>query len=186
MTVFAETERMDLRALEKSELPRLADLLGEWDIVRWLTVVPFPYTVKHAEEFYGDLQPGYAKGEPQFFVMSLKTDGKLIGGVGLHPPRGTNAAAGESEIGYWLGRDYWGRGLMSEAAGAVIDFAFNQIGTEAVCASTSLDNKASQKVLQKIGLRDCGVCLRDYEALRGSDKIIRWLLTRDGYEKGRA
>ena len=103
--IFAETKHLNLRALEKAELPRLVELLGEWDVVRWLSVVPFPYKLQHAEEFYADMKPFADKGEPEFFALALKTDNLLIGGVGLHPPRNANALPGEIEIGYWLGKN---------------------------------------------------------------------------------
>jgi RimJ/RimL family protein N-acetyltransferase len=183
--IFAQTERLTLRSLEKSELPRLVELLDVWDIVRWLSVVPFPYTRRHAEAFYAELEPLYAADDRQFFAMSLKSDNLLIGGVGLHPPRGDAPTEGVSEIGYWLGKDFWGQGLMSEAARAVIDIGFGRPETRAIGASTATNNKASQNVLRKIGLRDCGIVPRDYAALRGDDQIIKWLLTRQEYEQGK-
>lgn len=183
--IFAQTERLTLRALEKSELQRLADLLGVWDVVRWLTVVPFPYTLRHAEEFYAELAPLYAEGNPQFFVMTLKSDNLLIGGVGLHPPRGADPIKDDSEIGYWLGKDFWGRGLMSEAARAVLDIGFARAATRAIGASTAPSNQASQNVLRKLGMRNCGLVPRDYAALRGDDQIIKWRLTREEWEQGK-
>jgi 8-oxo-dGTP diphosphatase len=183
--IFAQTERLKLRALEESELPRLVELLGVWDIVRWLTVVPFPYKLQHAREFYADIAPLYARGEPQFFVMTLKTDDLMIGGVGLHPPRGTGAAEGEREIGYWLGLDFQGRGLMGEAARAVIDIGFEHAGVRAIGASTTPGNQASQNVLRRLGMRNCGIVPRDYPALRGEDKIVKWRLTREEHEQGK-
>ena len=95
-----------MRALEKSELPRLVELLDVWDVVRWLSVVPYPYTMQYAEEFYADMELAMASGEPQFYAMALKPENLFIGGIGLHPPRGSSAVEGEVEIGYWLGREY--------------------------------------------------------------------------------
>jgi RimJ/RimL family protein N-acetyltransferase len=183
--IFAETERLILRALRQDELPRLTKLIGVWDVARWLSVLPFPYKQTDAEEFYGEIEPFYASGEPQFFAMALKSDGLLIGGVGLHKPRISNPIEGEVEIGYWLGQDFWGKGLMSEATRSIVATGFKRATTKAIGATTSLENKASQKILQKIGLRNLGIFKRDYNTLRGGDQIIKWLLTREEYEKSR-
>jgi 8-oxo-dGTP diphosphatase len=180
--IFSQTERLTLRALEKSELPRLVELLGVWDVVRWLSVVPFPYNFRDAEEFYADITPHNLHGEPQFYALALKSDNLLIGGIGLQPPRTANAAPGEIEIGYWLGKDYWNRGLMREAARAVIDIAFARPGTQAICATTDPANQASQNVLRQAGLRNKGLYPRSYPALRGSDQILSWHLSRAEYE----
>jgi RimJ/RimL family protein N-acetyltransferase len=179
--IFAETDRLVLRTLEKKELPRLVELIGVWDVVRWLAVVPFPYKVEHAEEFFVDMQASYATNDPQFYAMAFKTDNKLIGGVGLHPPRNEQHLPGEIEIGYWLGKDYWGQGLMHEAARRVRDLGFARPATRSIGATTAIGNHASQNVLQKIGLRNMGQAPRDYSVLRGDDQIIKWLLTREQY-----
>jgi 8-oxo-dGTP diphosphatase len=179
--IFAETDRLILRALEKSELTRLVELLGEWDVVRWLSVVPFPYTMRDAEEFYDDVTPHNDTDEPQFFALALKRDNVLVGGVGLHAPRTSPTIKGEVEIGYWLAKEFWGQGLMSEATRAVIDIAFERCTTAAVGATTEPENMASQKVLQNAGLRNLGLIPRTYKALRGGDQVLGWHLTREEY-----
>ncbi len=177
--VYGETERLTLRALDRSELPRMVNFLDTWDIARCLCVLPHPYTLKNAEEFHLEMENADANGDPQFFAVATKDDGLLIGGVGLHPPRGGNAPLDETEIGYWLGREYWGRGFMSEAAKIVVDFAFNRPLTASICATTSVDNVASQNVLRKLGLRNLGEGPRNYLALRGDNTVVNWRLTRN-------
>ena len=93
-----------------------------------------------------------------------------------------NHAEGQVEIGYWLGKDYWGRGLISEAVGAVLDIGFARPATRTIGANTALNNKASQNVLRKAGLRDLGVVPLDYNVLRGDNQIIKWLVTREEWE----
>ncbi|MFA5040455.1 MAG: GNAT family N-acetyltransferase [Bdellovibrionales bacterium] len=183
MTPFAETDRLVLRALERHELPRLVELLDVWDIVRWLSVVSYPYTMQNAEEFYADMEQAMANGVPQFFAMALKSDNLLIGGIGLHPPRGSTAVEGEVEIGYWLGRAFWGRGLMSEAARVVAGVGFSRPSTRTLISTTDVNNVASQNVLSKIGMKNMGVCIRDYPALRGDDHVVRWQMTREEWER---
>ncbi len=181
---FAETDRLILRTLEESDLPRLVKLLDVWEIVRWLAVVPYPYTMRDAEDFYMDIRESYADGRPQFFTTALKNDNELIGGVGLHTPRNADHAEGEVEIGYWLGMDYWGQGLMTEAARAVAAIGFSWPSTKALVATTDPQNRASQRVLAKLGLRDLGLAARTYPTLRGGDTVIKWMLSRGEWETG--
>jgi len=119
--IYGDTDRLILRTLEKNDLPRLVELIGAWDVARWLAVLPYPYTMQNAEEFYSDMENAAACGDPEFYANATRADNLLIGGISLHhPPRGKNAAEGDVEIGYWLGEDYWGRGFMTEAARAVV------------------------------------------------------------------
>jgi RimJ/RimL family protein N-acetyltransferase len=181
MTIYAQTERLTLRALRHGELARLVQLLGTWDVVRWLSVVPFPYTKRDAEDFFADISPHTASATPHFYSLALKSDDLLIGGIGLHPPRTANPREGEIEIGYWLGQAYWHRGLMAEAARTVVDLAFAREGITTIGATTDPKNVASQKVLVKAGLRNHGIMPRSYPALRGGDEIVSWRLTRAEY-----
>jgi RimJ/RimL family protein N-acetyltransferase len=184
--IFAETERLYLRALEKTDLPRIAAYLNVWDITRWLSVVPFPYTAQHAEEFYAETSASAAAGDPHALVLCLKTAPDLIGMVGLHPPRGNNRKAGEIEIGYWLGDDYWRRGLMGEAVTAALKIGFARPATQVIGATTAPNNRASQNVLARAGLRNVGEMPRDFKVLRGDDVVLKWEITRAEFAQGGA
>ncbi len=172
-----------VRPLEKRELPRLVELMDDWDVVRWLVVVPFPYTKRDAEEFYATTERTNAEGAPQFYAIALKSNNHLIGGVGLHPPRGSGHVEGDVEIGYWLGKDYWGHGFMSEAVHAVAALGFARPTTRALVATTSPNNKASQNVLRKLGMREGEIMPLNYAVLRGGAQTIPWRLTREEREK---
>jgi len=180
--VFAETGRLILRALDRNELPRLVQLLDVWDVARRLAVLPYPYTRKDAEEFYSDAEQAMMRGDPQFYAIAKKEDGLLIGGIGMHPPRGTTAASGEVEIGYWLGKDFWGQGCIIEATRSVVSSSFSHPTTQALVATTAANNKASQNVLQKLGLKNMGLIRRDYPALRGDDHVLKWKMMRPEWQ----
>lgn len=180
--IFAETERLVLRALSKDELPRFVILLDVWEVVRWMSVIPYPYTLRDAEFFYNDMQQGYWNDDPQFFALALKDTNLLIGGLGLHPPRAANAPEGEMEIGYWLGIDYWGQGYASEALREGLVLGFGNPLTQTICATTAINNMPSQNVLRKAGFINQGPVPRDAPALRGDDTVLRWVMPRDIYK----
>jgi RimJ/RimL family protein N-acetyltransferase len=180
--IYAETHRLILRALDKSDLPRIVELIGDWDVARWLVRVPYPYHLKDAEEFYERMRDAAQKGAPEYFLLQQKTDGRQVGAVGLHPPREPLPEAGEFVIGYWLGKSYWGKGLMSEAIKAVIDLAFARAEVAVLTATADPANGASHNVLRKAGLRSLGISpCRDSTALRGGPDVMRWQLTREEY-----
>lgn len=183
--IFAETDRLLLRSLEKNDLPRIVELIGDWEVARWLVAVPYPYRLKDAEDYYEKMTAALRKGAPEYFLVQRKSDGQQIGAVGLHPPREADPQPGEFVVGYWLGRDFWGQGLMSEALTPVVDLAFRRRGVALLTSTTDPANRASQNVLQKAGFAYLGIDTRrcDPGALRGSSEVTRWQLTREDYEK---
>jgi len=180
--IFAETPRLFLRALEKTDLPILTELIGDWDVCKWLLVVPHPYHLKNAEEFYVEMSKSYQKKTPQFFVVANKSDGQLMGGVGVHPPRTSDPKSGEVFIGYWLGKPYWGQGFMSETLKTVLALIFKRPDVELVIAMTDPANHVSKNILQKAGLKYLGIFPRTEPGLRGGPEVTRWELTRKEYE----
>lgn len=181
--IYAETSRLHLRALEKEDLPRLAELIGDWDVTKWLTMAPYPYTMKDAQEFYDKMLVGYQNGVPEYFVMAQKTDDLLMGAVGLHPSRVPNPKPGEIEIGYWLGKMFWKQGFTSEAAKATIDIAFRRAEVKVIAATTDPINEVSKNLLRKVGLKTVGIFPREKIGFRGPSEFIRWELKREDYIK---
>ena len=86
----------------------------------------------------------------------------------------------KAQIGYWLSEPLWGKGLMTEALEAVIKFAFGKLGLHRIYATTHIDNRASQRVLEKLGFRKEGV-LRKHGRLQGqwTDSVMYGLLNTD-------
>lgn len=92
-------------------------------------------------------------------------DENPIGDIGLEL---TDERAGRADIGYWISSDRAGRGLMTEAATAVLDFAFNQVGVHRVELRAAPDNIASIRVAEKLGFIKEGL-LRE-SGLGGTDQ----------------
>ena len=82
--------------------------------------------------------------------IELRSEARLVGGCRLHV---TDALAGEADIGYAVARGYWGQGIASEAARALVDFAFARLGSRRVWAVCEPANPASARVLEKAGFR---------------------------------
>lgn len=88
-----------------------------------------------------------------FWATEIKASGDFIGFVGLHRPIAELPFSPCVEIGWRLARPFWGQGYASEAARAVLSFAFNDLALAEVVAFTSLENRRSQAVMERLGMR---------------------------------
>jgi RimJ/RimL family protein N-acetyltransferase len=163
------TERLILRAPRLDDAPVLAELLNDIRIAQNTARIPHPYTLADAEAFIAYVQGG---GECAFLVTLA--DDTVIGGCGVGRLRGD-----APEIGYWFGVPFWNRGYATEAARAVIDYAFSELGENLLHAGARVSNPASRRVLEKCGYEWTGVVLQRVRALGTSVPCDRFRLTRE-------
>ena len=113
----------------------------------WLGVrdlFPHPYTIQDAHEF---LQR--ATSEQPEIKFCIEKDCKAVGGIGVHP--GQDVYRHTATVGYWLGEQFWGRGIMTEVVTAVTDFCFDNFPLRRLSAEVFANNPASARVLEKAG-----------------------------------
>jgi RimJ/RimL family protein N-acetyltransferase len=96
------------------------------------------------------VQRHYRRGDPFAWAMVRREDGRLIGSCGFVSEAPERKSA---EIGYWLGKPHWGKGYAVEAARAMVRFGFEQMGLERVEAKCFVENRAGQRVIEKLGLK---------------------------------
>lgn len=92
---------------------------------------------------------------PEAYALCLKENGRAIGAIELKRKGRSDLAKGEDEceLGYWLGKPFWGRGLMPEAARALLRHAFQDLGMEKVWCAYYDGNEKSKRVQEKVGFR---------------------------------
>jgi RimJ/RimL family protein N-acetyltransferase len=156
------TERLRLRTLAPRDTARIAALAGDWDVARMTARIPYPYSVELADEWIG----GLAEGE---FVRGIERGGALIGVCGYMPDD-----SGSAEIGYWIGKPWWGQGFATEAARALIAHCFAVAGFERVTCGHFVDNPASGKVIAKLGFRFIGIDQLWCEARQSEVETLRY------------
>jgi RimJ/RimL family protein N-acetyltransferase len=113
----------------------------------WLGVrdlFPHPYTIDDAHEF---LQKKIAEQAATIFCIEI--DGAAVGGIGVHP--GQDVYRHTATLGYWLGEEFWGRGVITEAVSAVTNFCFDNFPLHRISAEVFANNPASARVLEKAG-----------------------------------
>jgi RimJ/RimL family protein N-acetyltransferase len=151
-----DTDRLVLRAPGLDDAPHISRFLGNWEVSRWLVRIPFPYRVDHARAWVERSREERAAGIGWPFLVTLRDDNRIIGGIDLTiEDDRTGGAPGNKAagaLGYWLGKDYWGRGYATEAAAAMVRFAFEILSLDRVTASALPDNARSLHVIRKIGL----------------------------------
>ena len=145
--MFARTERLLLRPSWPEDAGELHQAIADDGIVRNLARAPWPFTTKDAVRFATQQHDAHF---PSFLLM-LRTNGapRLIGECGI------GNFNNDAELGYWIGRPYWGLGFATEAGRAVIEIA-KAIGHRKLHASHFTDNPASGKVLRKLGFQSTG------------------------------
>ena len=153
MQTTIRTKRLTLRPFTEADARRIAYLAGEYDVAKMCGRVPHPYTMADAYDFLGFTSQGWNASREFSFAVTAPIDG-LIGSCGVW--RIDGGSAGAFELGYWLGRPYWGLGYASEAAQGVMDWAREQAGAHTFAAGHYLDNPASGNVLRKLGFASTG------------------------------
>jgi RimJ/RimL family protein N-acetyltransferase len=137
------TPRLTLRPFAASDAADFQRLAGDWDIARMTSDIPYPLDEAGARHW---LTP--ATEEQRFAVCR---DDMLIGGVGTF-----RRASGVGELGFWLGSAWWGQGLATEAASAVIAYGLATDAYSSFSSSHFEDNPASRRVLEKLGFKPAG------------------------------
>lgn len=147
------TRKFILRPISRKDARDLAKNMNNWNVLRYLSQLPFPYEIKHAQEFIGRIEKEMKKEEPKDYVMVIEVNGEVVGAVGAH-----NMTCGhKAELGYWLAEQHWGNGIMTEAAKKFTSHVFSKFKLRRIYAKVYAPNKVSMKVLEKTGMKFEGV-----------------------------
>ena len=146
------TERLKLRQTELRDAAAFSALVSDFDIARMTGSIAYPYPVLSAEFKIMTFHAAKRRGLAHPYAITLKGNDALIGITDLFK-RGPGTLW---EIGYWIGRPYWGLGLMTEACSALLVEAETTLGQEDRIAGVFTDNPGSARVLEKLGFERCG------------------------------
>ena len=167
-----------LRPLTLDDAPRIAELIGVWDVVRWLSAPPHPYALADAVEFLKTLPDQAKSGACHHAIVIV---GQFAGAVGIDF-RHQEPNAGRWNLGYWLGRPYWGHYVMSRAALQVTrDFFANSSETKLKSGYFS-GNEASWAIQRRLGFEFVSEGLLLNRAQGKRLPHIETVLTRERFE----
>ncbi len=163
--MFARTPRLLLRPGFPEDAPALAVAIADEKIVRNLATAPWPYRMRDAEAFLAKPRDPVL---PSFLIFERGPAApQLVGSCGLG-----RRPSGSVELGYWVARPFWGRGLATEACAALVEIA-RTLGFQSLEGSHFLDNSASGRVLEKLGFEPLGIVAPRMSCARGEEVPAR-------------
>ncbi|WP_417623961.1 GNAT family N-acetyltransferase [Paremcibacter congregatus] len=152
-----ETSRLILRPYVLDDLDAHVEVLSNWDVVQWLSNnVPVPYRREDGENSIREAIQKFQDGQSIQYAIEDKETGRHVGGVRLF------TITAETEVGYWMHPDFWGKGLGTEVLKAAISAGFDEGTIVRFVAQTAEKNYGSQAILKKVGFVDGGVVPAEY------------------------
>ena len=144
-----ETERLRLRPFTLDDEAAVFALVSDPEVARFVRFEAHR-TPAETRWFLESVERHYRRGDPFAWAIVRRDDDRLIGSCGFVSQAGERQSA---EIGYWLGKPYWGQGYAVEAAQALVRFGFEQMDLERVEAKCFLENRPGQRVIEKLGMK---------------------------------
>lgn len=167
-----QTPRLSLRPLQLADAIQVQPLFAQWEIVKQLNAkVPWPFPADGVHTFYSDIAlPAIERGDEFHWMLRHKEDPeqRIIGSISL-------ILHGDNHRGFWIARDWQGRGLMTEAAAEVTRFWFEDLKQPVLRIKKARDNAASRAISLRQGMRCIGITEDDYVSGRLPTEL--WELT---------
>ena len=140
------TDRLILRkAISEQEKISLVSQIGDWEVVKWLANAPYPYTDDDLEDYL-------LISDSNQFDLNIFLNNKLIGGVSL-----TLDDDNYYDLGYWIGKDYWGKGYATESSKKLLEYVLDKLDLPKIKSGYFVGNFVSGNVLKKLGFKEVGV-----------------------------
>lgn len=149
-----QTARLVLGTFDPDDAVDLQRLAGDREIADTTLSIPHPYDLDHALAWIGHQNRESVRGRATNFAVRLLSGRTLIGSAGL---RDIDPEHVQAELGFWIGRVWWGNGYAREAAAAVVRFGFEVLGLNRIYAHHMARNPAAGRVLQHIGMQREGL-----------------------------
>ena len=150
-----ESARYLLRPFTPEDAAKVQVLAADKRISDMVSNIPHPYPDGAALEWISSHVPGWDKGVQASFAIIDKTNHELRGAIGL-TISSIETGTKEAELGYWLGVDYWGQGIVSEVCQRIVHFGLHDLNIDRIHARRLSSNPASGRVLEKAGLKHTG------------------------------
>ncbi|MBA3810284.1 MAG: GNAT family N-acetyltransferase [Caulobacteraceae bacterium] len=164
-----ETPRLVLRPLNADDAAPMTDLADDREVARMTTSIPHPFSQAMADAFIARMARRDARHEIALAVEHRREG--FIGVLGFHPNEGPS-----SELGYWIGRPYWGQGYMTEAVLAAVDWARAGWKKRLLVSGHFADNPASGQVLCKAGFLYTGEVRERFSVARDAPATTRMMV----------
>jgi RimJ/RimL family protein N-acetyltransferase len=167
MNAYIETTRLRLRPYCDVDVDPLVEILGDFEVSKWLANPPFPFERKDVNLYNTDGSSRWP------YVMAIEFENRFVGAV-----------SAISHTGYFLHPDVWGRGFATESLMASVRFSFETTDLDTLVSGVFVENTASQNVLRKCGFETTGFSKQFCKARGCEMDNIDMELTRQRWEAG--
>ena len=180
MTQLLETQRLLLRPLSDADAEYMCKYANDEDIARNTLRIPHPYTIEDAKKFITACKINHPEGDCHELVYGVeaKEEGHLIGSVGLVLSRSDD----KGELGYWIGKPFWGKGYATEATQRLLTHGFSQLNLNCIAAKCFSRNPASSSVIRKLGMHHEGQLRQRYKKWGEYVDIESYSILREEFE----
>jgi ribosomal-protein-alanine N-acetyltransferase len=173
------TARLLLGGFALDDAAELQRLAGAREIADTTLAIPHPYHLEDALSWIRWLDSEEGARDSVNFAIRLLRQAQLIGSIGL---RDIDPQHGQGELGFWIGKDWWGQGYAREAARAVIQFGFESLNLNRVCAHHMSRNAASGRVLLAAGMHQEGVLRQRVQKWGVYEDVVLYAVVRDDWK----
>ena len=160
MNYTIKSKRFILRPFRKGDEESLTRNINDKEVYRYTLRIPYPYKPSDAKKWIKYCAKEFKKKNRKELPFAIELYGSVIGAVGFK-----NIEKHKAEIGYWLGRKYWNKGIITEALKLATNFGFRKLKLKRIYAPIFTKNKASARVLEKNGYKFEGIlkknCFKD-------------------------
>ncbi|MBD3233394.1 MAG: GNAT family N-acetyltransferase [candidate division Zixibacteria bacterium] len=146
--------KVGLRRLRFSDIRDIYEHVNDKQIAKWTVAIPHPYKTEDAEEFIRLTNKMIRQNKRRTFGIIYKETDSLVGIIDLFRINWTDR---NGEIGYWIGRKFWNRGVATEAIHLILKYAFKELKLHRIYARIFEDNIASARALEKNGFKHEGL-----------------------------
>ena len=145
-----------LRPFKRTDYKILAKKINHRDVYRYTRNIPYPYKESDAKKFLNSILSEYKKKNINSYHLAIIINNEIAGSVSFIKIEPGHKA----EIGYWLAKDHWGKGIMLVAVKKIVAIGFKDFKLNKIFAHVLVANKRSYKVLIKNGFKKEGLLIQ--------------------------
>ena len=176
-----ESERLLLRPVRFRDTSSIMRLAGEQEISDNTLSIPHPYGRRDAARWFREQRRLFRQGLRVDFVMELRTTSTIVGAIGLN----LETEHSRGELGYWVGRPFWDNGYATEAARAVVRYAFDVLELNRLYAYHFERNTASGRVLENAGFAREGRLVQHVQKKDNFENLIIYGMLRSAFQRSK-
>ena len=173
------TARLLLRPFAASDAERVAELAGAFEIADTTISIPHPYPPALAVDWIAQHEQEPHRSRAVTLAVTEAVSG-LVGCVEL---RDIDAEHAQAELGFWIGKPFWGRGYATEACAALLRFGYASLELNRVYAHHMVRNPASGRVLAKLGMHNEGLLRQRVRKWGRFENVMVYAALRDDYRR---